>query len=124
MAVRFLVLALVLILGCGRTELPAADLTAERFATRGKVMKIDGHTLHILHEHIPKIRTVDGTLEGMPPMTMVFSATASTPLDGIAVGDAVRVEFTTHYRTDAVLRLVSLEKLPPGTKLELPGDHP
>lgn len=112
---------LALAAGCGgRDSLPAADPSAERFSTRGKVMKIEGHTVDIFHEHMPKIRTVDGTLEEMPPMTMHFSATTQAPLTGIAVGDAVKIEFTTHYRTDAVLRLLSIEKLPADTKLVLP----
>jgi len=116
---RLLVLVM-LVWACGKSELPAPDLGAERFATRGKVMRIEGNTLHIQHEHISKIRTVDGTLEEMPPMTMVFSATTVAPIDGIAVGDAVAIEFTTHYRTEAVLRLVSIRTLPAGTELALP----
>lgn len=118
---RTIALALALSLGCGGgKELPAADLTAERFTTRGKVMKIEGHTIDIFHEHMPRILTVDGTHEEMSPMTMHFSATASAPLAGIAVGDAVKIAFTAHYKTDAVLRLVSIEKLPADTKLTLP----
>jgi Cu/Ag efflux protein CusF len=113
-------LVLALSAGCGGKELPASDPTAERFSTRGKVMKIEGHTVDIFHEHIPRILTVDGTFEPMAPMTMHFSATQQAPLGGIAVGDAVKIEFTTHYKTDAVLRLVSIEKLPPGTELALP----
>jgi hypothetical protein len=70
---------------------------------------------------MPKIRTFDGTLGEMPPMTMQFSATTAAPLTGIAVGDAVKIEFTTHYRTPAALRLVSIEKLAPGTQLTLPN---
>lgn len=117
---RCLVVFVVLLFACKGADLPAADLTAERFATRGKVMKIEGHNLDIAHEHIAKMRTVDGTLEPMEPMTMVFSATSAAPASGIAVGDLVKLEFTTHYRTDAVLRLVSIEKLPAETTLELP----
>ena len=117
MWIRFLV---VLVIGCRGADLPAADLGAERFTTRGKIMRIEGNTLDIQHEHIAKMRTVDGTLEPMAPMTMVFSATSAAPIDGIAVADLVKIEFTTHYRTDAVLRLVSIEKLPASTKLELP----
>ena len=113
-------LLLVLALASCKDPLPAADPNGERFATRGKVMKIEGGSVDIFHEHIPKIRTVDGTLEPMAPMTMHFSATATAPLTGIAVGDAVKVEFSTHYRTDAVLRLISIEKLPAGTTLTLP----
>jgi hypothetical protein len=121
MPFRRFALVLALVIACGdRTELPATDLAAERFATRGKVMKIEGDTFDILHEHMPKIRTFDGTLGEMPPMTMQFSATASAPGRGIAVGDAVKIEFTTHYRTPSALRLVSIEKLPPGTELALP----
>lgn len=115
-----LLIVLLLLLGCRGADLPAADLSAERIATRGKIMKIDGHTLEIQHERIPKMRTVDGTLEPMESMTMVFSATSAAPIEQIAVGDLVKVEFTTHYRTEAVLRLVSIEKLPAGTTLELP----
>lgn len=119
---RRCVLALALLTGCGGSpELPAADLTAERFTTRGKVTAIEGNTLNIFHEHIPKMRTVDGTLEEMAPMTMVFSATTAAPVGGIAVGDAVKVEFTTHYGQPHVLRLVSIEKLPAETKLALPA---
>ena len=120
MPLRWLSLVLAVLFACGDRELPATDLTGERFATRGKVMKIEGSTLHIFHEHMSKIRTLDGTLEAMSPMTMVFSATTRAPIAGIAVGDAVKLEFTTHYRTEAVLRLVSIEKLPPGTELALP----
>ncbi len=112
-------LLVVLLIGCRGADLPAADLGAERFATRGKIMKIEGGTIEVQHELIPKMRTVDGTLEPMEPMTMVFSATNAAPIDGIAVGDLVKLEFTTHYRTDAVLRLVSIEKLPASTQLEL-----
>jgi hypothetical protein len=115
------VLVFAILLGCGdRTELPAADLTAERFATRGRVMKVEGQSLDILHEHMPKIRTMDGTLAEMAPMTMQFAATTAAPIDKIAVGDAVKIEFTTHYRTPSPLRLVSIEKLPAGTELALP----
>jgi hypothetical protein len=121
MPIRRLVLVLVLLAGCGgQADLPVADLTAERVTTRGKVMKIEGQTLDIFHEHISKMRTFDGTLEEMMPMTMVFSATTAAPINGIAVGDAVKIEFTTHYRTPAALRLVSIEKLPPDTTLALP----
>ncbi len=112
-------LFLIALVAC-KDPLPAADPNGERFATRGKVMKIEADSVDIFHEHIPKIRTVDGTLEPMEPMTMHFSATATAPLTGIAVGDAVAVEFSTHYRTDAVLRLISIQKLPPGTALTLP----
>jgi Cu/Ag efflux protein CusF len=120
-SIRQLVLVFAVVVGCGdRTELPATDLTAERFATRGRVMKVEAQSLDIFHEHMPKIRTMDGTLAEMPPMTMQFAATTAAPIDKIAVGDAVKLEFTTHYRTPSPLRLVSIEKLPPGTELALP----
>ncbi|MBA2539168.1 MAG: copper-binding protein [Deltaproteobacteria bacterium] len=114
------VIVLALALGCGsKPELLAADLAAERFTVRGKVTAIDGTRLDISHEYMPKIRTIDGTIEDMIPMTMGFAATTSAPAAGIAIGDAVKIEFTIHYGTSAPLRLISIEKLPAGTKLEL-----
>lgn len=83
-------------------------------------MNIEGHTIDIFHEHMPRIMTALGTLGEMPPMTMSFSATTAAPIDKIAVGDPVKIEFTTHYKTRAPLRLVSIEKLPAGTALVLP----
>jgi Cu/Ag efflux protein CusF len=100
--------------------LPAADLAAERFTARGRVMAVRATELEIHHERIESIRTALGTLEPMDPMTMVFAATTSAPIKGIAVGDSVRVEFTTNYKIRPPLRLVAIEKLPAGTQLELP----
>jgi Cu/Ag efflux protein CusF len=107
--------------GCrGEQELPAADLAAERFTARGRVMAVRATELEIHHERIDSIRTALGTLEPMDPMTMVFAATTSAPIKGIEVGDLVRVEFTTNYKTRPPLHLIAIEKLPAGTQLELP----
>ena len=109
-------------LGCRESgaPVPTADLTAERFATRGKVVAIEGTDIEILHEHIAKLRLADGTIGEMPPMAMQFSATDAASIGGLAVGDAVKLEFTTHYRQPPRLRLVAIEKLPAGTKLAIP----
>lgn len=114
------VVLVLLTIGCGKPDLLASDLMAERFTTRGKVIAIEGTTLEIFHEFMPKIRTIDGTIEDMIPMTMRFAATTSAPAVEIAAGDAVKIEFTIHYGTSAPLRLISIEKLPTGTQLELP----
>lgn len=109
-------------IGCGdsRAPVPEADLSAERFATRGKITSIDGNSVEILHEHIAKLRLADGSVGEMPPMAMQFSATTAAPIRGLAVGDAVTIEFTTHYREPPRLRLVAIDKLPAGTKLAIP----
>lgn len=101
-------------------ELPAADVDAERFEARGRVVAVRATELDIYHERIPSLRTALGKLEPMEPMTMVFGATTSAPIEGIAVGDLVRVEFTANYKRRPQMRLVSIEKLPPDTQLALP----
>jgi Cu/Ag efflux protein CusF len=113
--------ALLALIACSSTEsLPAVDLAAERFTTRGRVTKVHAAQLEIHHERIAQIRTFEGKLEPMEPMTMVFSATANASIDGFAVGDAVKIEFTVSYKQPPPLRLVTIEKLPAGTKLEVP----
>ena len=101
-------------------DLPTADLTAERFEARGRVVAVRPTELDIYHERIASIRTALGKLEPMEPMTMVFAATTNAPIKGIAVGDIVRVEFTANYKTRPQMRLVAIEKLPADTPLQLP----
>jgi Cu/Ag efflux protein CusF len=101
------------------TPLPAADLSAERFSTRGRVMAVRSTELEIHHERIESMRSALGKLEPMDPMTMVFGATTNAPIRGIGVGDIVRIEFTANYRTRPALRLVDIEKLPADTTLVL-----
>lgn len=106
---------------CRSEQLPAADLSAERFSARGRVTAVRATEVEIHHERIASLRTAHGTLEPMDPMTMVFAATRSAPVQGIAVGDIVRVEFTTNYKTRPPLHLVTIEKLPADTPLDLPA---
>jgi Cu/Ag efflux protein CusF len=101
-------------------DLPAADLSAERFSARGRVVAVRATELDIHHERIPSIRTALGELEPMEPMTMVFAATTNASIEGIEVGDVVRVDFTTNYKTRPSMRLVAIDKLPADTPLELP----
>lgn len=105
---------------CRSDELPAADLAAERFTARGRVTAVRDSEIEIHHERIPSLRTALGTLEPMDPMTMVFAATKTASVKGLAVGDIVRVEFTTNYKTRPPMHLVSVEKLPADTPLDLP----
>jgi Cu/Ag efflux protein CusF len=113
-------LGLALVTACGSESLPAADLDAERFTARGRVTAVRSTEVEIHHERIDSIRTALGTLEPMDPMTMVFAATQNARVDGIAVGDIVRVEFTTNYKIRPPLRLVAIDKLPAETRLALP----
>lgn len=119
---RWLVIVLLLVApaGCRSDELPAADLTAERFSARGRVVAVRATEVEIHHERIPSLRTALGKLEPMEPMTMVFAASRNAPVTGLAVGDVVRVEFTTNYKTRPPMHLVAIEKLPAETPLELP----
>lgn len=100
-------------------DLPTADLTAERFTARGRVVAVRATELEIHHERIESIRTALGKLEPMDPMTMVFAATTNAPIQGIEVGDVVRVEFTVNYKTRPPMHLVRIEKLPADTPLAL-----
>jgi Cu/Ag efflux protein CusF len=97
---------------------PAAD--QERFAARGTIVKVSDKVLDIQHEAIAAVRDFEGKLSPMESMTMQFHATAQVPIAGYAVGDVVAFEFTVHYKEPPTLRLTKLEKLPSGTKLELP----
>lgn len=102
-----------------RAALPTADLTAERFTARGRVVTVRATELEIRHERIESIRTALGKLEPMEPMTMTFAATTNASIQSIEVGDVVRVEFTVNYKTRPPLHLVTIEKLPADTPLEL-----
>lgn len=82
-------------------------------------MAVRATEVEIHHERIPSMRTALGKLEPMDPMTMVFAATRDAPVTGLAVGDIVRVEFTTNYKTRPPMHLVLIEKLPATTQLEL-----
>lgn len=114
-------LVLLLVASACRSEpaLPPADLAAERFEARGRVVAVRATELDIHHERIASLRTALGKLEPMDPMTMVFGATTNASIQGIAVGDIVRVEFTANYKERPQMRLVSIERLPAATPLRL-----
>jgi len=120
--VRACVLVVLLVGACRSdgAELPSADLAAERFSARGRVTGVHAKALEIHHERIASMRTFDGKLEAMEPMTMVFSATTSASIAGLSVGDPVRFDFTVHYKNPPTLRLIAIEKLPADTPLALP----
>lgn len=102
----------------GPAPTPAAD--QERFAARGKIVKVSDKALDIQHEAIAAVRDFEGKLSPMESMTMQFHATSQVPIAGYAAGDLVAFEFTVHYKEPPTLRLTKLEKLPPDTKLQLP----
>jgi hypothetical protein len=114
-------LALSLGLAACSSGPPAHDPGADRISARGRVTEVRSDGLLIFHERIDKMRSVTGKIEPMDPMAMVFTS-GSTSIAGIAAGDLVRFDFTVDYKKPPPLRLVSIEKLPPDTKLELPAN--
>lgn len=103
---------------CDRPH-PAAAGPTETFRSRGRIERVSKQELDIHHERIPSIRKYDGTLGPMDSMTMAFATSASAPSAGLAAGDLVQFEFSVHYDAPPTLRLASIAKLPPDTKLEL-----
>lgn len=105
----------VVVVACGSGPgVPAADLAAERFSARGRITAVHANELQIDHERIESIRTFEGKLEAMEPMTMVFSATTAAPIAGFNVGDLVSFQFTVHYKEPPTLRLVAIETISAG----------
>ena len=64
------------------------------------------------------------TLDGIDAVVVEVECEISKGLPnynvvGLAVGDAVEVEFTTHYKSDPKMRLARITKLPADTPLNL-----
>lgn len=111
-------LELALLAGGCRSESGTASALAERFHSRGRVERVSPRELDIHHEDMAAIRGFSGKLEPMSSMTMPF-ATPAGGAPGIAVGDLVDFEFTTHYDAPPTLRLTHITKLPSTTSLQL-----
>ena len=107
---KVLALALLLVFACSKSEPPA------QYTVRGKVVGV-GPKLDIHHEAIPTYKHRDGKVKGMASMVMSFTPNDKTP--PVAVGDLVTMTFTVHFDSDPGTRIVTLEKLPPGTPLVL-----
>jgi len=103
--------------GC-RAEPPASTAPTESFHSRGRVERVSARELDIHHEDMAAIRGYSGKLEPMASMTMPFGVPAGGA-PGIAVGDLVDFEFTTHFDAPPTLRLTRITKLPATTTLEL-----
>jgi Cu/Ag efflux protein CusF len=99
----------------------ASAAAAEHYASRGRVVSITAKDVEIRHEMVPGVRGYDGTRRAMDSMTMPFAITAGAPVAGIAVSDIVSFEFSIHFDSSPTLRLTRIAKLPPDTKLDLPG---
>lgn len=114
--------------GGGPAQQPVAPSRGEPdavYQTRGRIAMLPGSSptaeLQIHHEPIDAFVNPNGTV-GMPAMIMPFPLAADSTLEGLAVGDAVEFEFAVwskpgerHYEARR------LRKLPPDTKLDLPG---
>ncbi len=103
-------LALVLLFACSKSE------SAAQYTVRGKIVGV-GPKLDIHHEAIPTYKHRDGQVKGMTSMVMAFAPNEKMP--AVAVGDLVSFTFTVHWDSDPGTRIVTLEKLPPDTKLVL-----
>jgi Cu/Ag efflux protein CusF len=106
--------------GCKKeAEAPAAS-----YAVRGQVKSLPSAAdkeIFIHHEAIPSFRSQEGTEIGMDSMSMPFTVDKALSLEGIAPGDAVRFAFEVRWDARPTTRVVAIEKLPPGTELELSG---
>jgi hypothetical protein len=107
---KILTFALVLLFACSTSEAPA------QYTVRGKIVGV-GAKLDIHHEAIPTYKHRDGKVRGMASMVMSFAPNEKTP--PVVVGDLVTMTFTVHWDSDPGTRIVTLEKLPPDTKLAL-----
>lgn len=106
--------------GCSHAD----EQPHEQFTARGQIVAVRPDALDIHHERIAAMRGIDGQVHPMDSMTMPFGipdrlgeSLRTTPL---AVGDAVTFTFEVHRESAPILRLTSIEKLPAGTRLELP----
>ncbi len=104
-------------------ELPPPDATYTVRALVRSLPPARGGEMLMEHEAIEEFAERDGTRTGMAAMTMPFTPARTLDLSGLNVGDPVRMTFEVRWRGDPLLRIVKIEKLPPGTKLDVPSRH-
>lgn len=113
---------------CKKQDTAAEQSQAEvvRYTTRGQVAEVPAagdprKAFRVRHEAIPEYRRVDGTL-GMNTMTMEFPLAEGVSLEGLEVGDVVRLTFEVEYDPGfAKLRgykAVEVAELPADTELD------
>lgn len=77
-----------------------------------------GLLVQIHHEPIPEFKDRTGKVIGMKEMVMDFPAQPSA-MQGVAVGDAVTFTFEVDWTKTPAHRLMTVQKLPPGTELRI-----
>lgn len=120
-ALIFSVLLLSPLLAC-RTENPGA-VTPAAYEVRGEILRLPSSArpeILIRHEAIAGFRDEQGKEVGMEGMTMPFTLAPGTPVDGLAVGDAVRFTLETRWELDRdPVRITRIEKSEIIRKLDL-----
>jgi hypothetical protein len=108
-------LAIAMVACHGRSDVVASG---ERYHGRGRIVALSRDLAVIHHERMAAVKGFDGEIGPMESMTMQF-AHAQTSFSGLAVDDAVELEFTVHFDEGPTMRLVRITKLPAGTVLRL-----
>lgn len=93
---------------------------ARRYTVRGEVVRLPSAAqpeLLVRHEAIPDFVDRTGAEVGMSAMTMPFPVGRGVALDGVAVGDKVRMRFRMDWQKND-LAIEAVEELPPDTVLE------
>jgi Cu/Ag efflux protein CusF len=108
----------ILGIGCGDGDTPEVA----RHTVRAEIVKLPdppGSEVFLRHEAIPDFRDATGRTVGMTTMTMPFALGPGVRLDGYAPGDRIEVDFEVRWSGSGdPLRIVRVERLPPGTRLE------
>ncbi|MEM9557645.1 MAG: copper-binding protein [Acidobacteriota bacterium] len=105
--------------GCGGDAATAPDATYE---TRGIVRQLPdaslpGSELMVHHEAIDSFVDSSGETVGMGSMAMPFPLADAAMLEGLEVGDRVRMVFTVDWDGSPPLEVIELEALPADSRL-------
>lgn len=122
-------------------ERPASPPTAQpgnnSYTVRARVVALPDPSrkgspeLIARHERIPDFKDRDGTIAvdpstgeavGMPVMVMPFPLSPGLRLEGIAVGDAVEIDFTVDWGRFPAHFATAIRRLPPGTRMAFETD--
>lgn len=106
--------------GCHRKEkLPPPDHT---YTDRGVLVQLPDQQegdLMIQHESIEHFIDQDGHETVMKSMVMPFTPAKDLSLEGLSPGDKVAFTFEVRWKSEPMLRVVKIHKLPAETKLKL-----
>lgn len=106
--------------GCHRGEkLPPPDHT---YTDRGVLVQLPDQQegdLMIQHESIENFIDRDGHETVMKSMVMPFTPAKDLSLKGFSPGDKVAFTFEVRWKSQPMLRVVEIRKLPGDTQLEL-----